>query len=306
MTINNIEITNIQKTIIEGCLLGDGWLTLLGRSKNPHFGYCSKYKDHVNFVFEKLKNLCNYDELKFRSNFDKRTNKTYSKYYFKTKCLPELLPIYINWYKNQVKNNIPNDLILDNIKCLFWYIGDGGFSGNNIQLSTHCFDKLELQNKIIPQLSKFEPKIYLDDSKPIIIIPRINVKSFLNYIGPCPIHSYEYKWNVVEYKNKKFQTKLNKITQEKVKTFSDLYNTGTCVAKISEMYNIPEYTVRYHLIKNKTYSVGKDKYKYKLTEEQIKIIINMRKCGVKWKDITEKFKIKRPLLIYYIKTLDKM
>lgn len=307
-------LTLEQKNIIDGCLLGDGCLIISKSGKNPYFSYCSKNKDHVEYVFKYFKNLCNYSEIKETSYFDIRTQKTYTRFVFITKCLEELMPIYLNWYREKGKNIIPDDLVLSELNCLFWYIGDGGlvrsFRSNHslrsesLKLSTHCFDVDDLSKKIIPQLKEFEAKVYFSENKPVILIPRRKVKDFLTYIGPCPVPSYSYKWNYTEYINKIFENKIEPICSEVLSEIMVLYKNGMSFCGIAKKYNLEPNRVKYYLIKSGIYIKGRDKVKRKLSHDEIVLLKKMKDEKIPWTLIEDKFKLKRHLLWYYIKTIN--
>lgn len=69
-----------------------------------------------------------------------------------------------------------------------------------IILYSNSFKKQEQSQILIPQLNKldFEARLYKvrqnHHIQYVIYIPRRNVDRFLNYIGPCPIKEFEYKW----------------------------------------------------------------------------------------------------------------
>lgn len=200
-------LTEIQKEIITGALLGDGSLQLYKKSVNAHFAYSSKNKDHVEFIAKHFLHLCNDNPIKLRSSFDKRTNKTYHAYYFRTKANPDLTDLYYTWYKNKIKN-IPPFITLTKLSMLIWYLGDGHLHkrDNYIKLCTNCFDINDITTILLPQLHYFNPRIIMTEKRqPIIIIPRKYVKQFLQFIGNCPVSSYTYKWEFwKEYLLKKY------------------------------------------------------------------------------------------------------
>ncbi len=302
-------LTEKIKNIIEGCLLGDGSLIISKNGKNPYFSYRSKNKDHVEYVFDFFRDFCNYNEVKVGSYLDERTNKVYTSYYFITKCAEDFLPIYNKWYGEGEKNVIPEDLVLDNIKCLLWYLGDGGISRSSrteyIKFATNCFDFDSLQKTIIPQLAEYDAKIYLSDNQPIILLPRRRCKDFLYFIGSCPVESYQYKWNLTEYKNKKYENKIDKLSPETIKKICELYIGGMSYKKISEEFNLEHNRVKYYLVKEGIYVNGRDKLKKKLSNEDILKVKKMRDDSIPWRDIESLFNIDRYTLSYYIKSVDK-
>lgn len=157
---HKMHLTNYQKEILIGALLGDGCLTLGKHSVNPQFIYVSKSKQHVEFVCNNFMEYSYTEKIKYMSYFDKRTNKTYERYTFRTISDKELSELYKEWYSNG-KKHIPKSLILTSTICLIWYIGDGCICNSNkdnsqyIKLSTHCFLKEEQEAILLPQLKQF-------------------------------------------------------------------------------------------------------------------------------------------------------
>ena len=81
-----MSFTDIQLSILNGALLGDGCLYLGKRNKNACFTYNSSQKEHVEFVSNFIKEFCSSGKYKIikTETFDKRTNKTYVGYRFRT------------------------------------------------------------------------------------------------------------------------------------------------------------------------------------------------------------------------------
>lgn len=95
-------------------------------------------------------------DISYNMYYDKRTNKNYERYSFKTYVNEGFTEIYNLWYKNNVKI-IPKNLKLNKIICLIWYIGDGSLVTSKrtqyIKLATNCFTKEDQENILLPQLS---------------------------------------------------------------------------------------------------------------------------------------------------------
>ena len=187
--------------IVNGHLLGDGSIPEIKRA-NYIFRLKNKYQDYVKFTVKILE--------PFYPIIVKWRNKVTKRLYYDLQTKSLISPEFREkWYPNNIKT-IPNDLILTPITCLYWYIDDGCLSGcNNIILSTQSFLEENLEKTVLIQLRnildcKDESVRIRKDSKkqPIIIIPRRFVKRFLEYIGPCPVECYDYKWDIKPYKIK--------------------------------------------------------------------------------------------------------
>ena len=104
------SLTQIQRSIIIGSLLGDGYLRLVpGRSDALlEINHSYSQKEYVDWKFKMLESLC-------RSAPKMRKGKGNGKrmaYRFSTRQSRELTKIYESFYKNKIKQ-IPSDITLD-------------------------------------------------------------------------------------------------------------------------------------------------------------------------------------------------
>lgn len=248
---NLIKLNNFQKEIINGAMLGDGSLHIHKKGVNAQFCYTSKSLQHVEFVTKEFLQYSYKEGVKKYSHNDKRTNKTYDRYTFRTISDKGLTDLYNKWYINKVKH-IPTDLVLTQITCLIWYIGDGCIynsskhNGQYIKLATNCFTKEEQENILIPQLKQFDARLNkvgksknTGEYQYAIFIPRKYIKDFLNYIGECPFDDYAYKWDIKEIKKISY-TQYYSEWEEK-------YKAGIKYYKIAKEYNADPTTVLAHL-----------------------------------------------------------
>lgn len=244
---------NIHR-ILEGCLLGDGCLEMGVNSKNSCFKYLTSSRQHAEFVHSFFKEFCsdNYQTIKRGEYFDKRTNKTYVNYSFRTKCLPFFTEQYERFYKNRIKV-VPKDLVIDKNTLLFWYIGDGELESVNgyIKLHTNSFSKYEV-DFLCSKLSEFESKILKKTDKHFLVtIPRNKVKLFLKKIGDCPFSDYSHKWKFVEYKNKNIELNGMNCYDDKFELIVDDFKNGDyTIYKLHKKYNVPINSIKHHFKKN--------------------------------------------------------
>ncbi|GAH48227.1 unnamed protein product, partial [marine sediment metagenome] len=114
----------------------------------------------------------------------------------------ELLSIWKKWYPNR-KKIVPRDIKLTPLTVRQWYIGDGCLVPHNsgrshIILCTEGFpiaDVKWLADKLINL--GFKATQYVSNISHISVY---STEDFLNYLGPCPVKDYKYKWNY--YKRK--------------------------------------------------------------------------------------------------------
>ena len=234
--------TNIQR-VLEGCLLGDGHLELAKQGKNASFHYGSSSKQHTEFVHQFFLDYCNESNKNVirREVYDNRTEKTYLNYSFKTKALPIFTEQHERFYINRVKI-VPLDLEINNNSLLMWYIGDGELERHYgyIKLHTNSFTYEEVMF-LCNKLGTFEAKpLKKVDNQYLVTIPRRNVKSFLSFIGDCPINDYLHKWLEVPYLNKNIElhgfTYYNELYPLIKK---DFLSGGHTIYELSKKYSVP-------------------------------------------------------------------
>lgn len=259
-----ITLNDTQYNFLRGSLLGDGCLYMKKNGINAQFIYTSKSLQHVTFVEKHFSDMLYKEDIKHISYFDKRTNKEYERYTFRTISDQVFTKEYHKWYKNGIKH-IPYDLKLNPTICLMWYIGDGSISHNKktcyIKLSTNCFEKTEQENILLPQLSSFEAKLVKGDvgkngkQQYFIYIPRRKAQDFLNYIGNCPFTDYSYKWDLPNYKNTYMPNYPEKINQ-----MIELFKKGNSAGTIARILKVDRSTIVKYLLKN-GYDPKKNIYK---------------------------------------------
>ena len=282
-----ITLTSIQKEALYGALLGDGSLAKHKDSINTCLSYCSKSRQHVEFVAHYFEQYLTLSGIRQRSTFDIRTNKTYVGFCFRTITNSAFEQERKRWY--QERKIIPSDLVLTPLICLIWYIGDGCICKTSrseyIKLSTHCFSKTELEQILLPQLSCFDAclikcGISKDGQQQYSIkIPRDKIASFLAYIGPCPFDDYVYKWITKKYINA--QPTDHTALEDK---FCELYLAGQSYYAIAKQFNIEPAAVRHYLVKRKIYKTPL-RYKNavvaidKKSGEYVACYLSMHKAG---------------------------
>jgi len=104
------SLTQLQRSVIIGCILGDGYLRTFPGRKNVllEINHSAKAKDYVDWRYSVLKNVAG-SAPKLRKGNGKRMA-----YRFYTKELPELTELFREFYRNG-KKVIPDSLVLDPI-----------------------------------------------------------------------------------------------------------------------------------------------------------------------------------------------
>ena len=120
------SLSQLQKSLIIGTVLGDGYLRIIPGRKNAllEINHSFKAKDYVDWKYSILKNITVSPPKK------RKTNKGRIAYRFYTKQLPELTELYKIFYKDK-KKIIPNNLVLNSTILSVWYMDDGSKCGNS-------------------------------------------------------------------------------------------------------------------------------------------------------------------------------
>lgn len=155
----NIEkLTEIQRQILEGHLLGDGSLTRPLNNNSCSLFRVTRKTEDKNYLMWSVKHFENFiyeTGVVDRDRFDTRTQKTYYCSEFHTKSLPIFTEYYNKWYPDG-KKAIPKDLELTPLMLAVWLADDGTFTIEqskylSIKIATNSFSYKSIKS-IINQL----------------------------------------------------------------------------------------------------------------------------------------------------------
>ena len=192
------KLTNEQKSLIIGSILGDGYIRQLpGRADAfLEINHSNKAQQYVDYKYNILKNICE-SEPKERYTDELKTKKDYR---FFTKQNKEITILYNQFYKNN-KKIIPRDLELNAMIMAIWYMDDGSKTQNklnsaniNIYLNTQQFS-LNDQKYLLFLLRKIGINARLNKDKIYyrIRILKDSVPVFMQMIDKYIIESMKYK-----------------------------------------------------------------------------------------------------------------
>ena len=184
------SLTQEQKSIIIGTLLGDGTLRLQKGRKNAllEINHALSQKEYVNWKYKHLSNLVRTPP-KLRKSNGKRMA-----YRFTTLSLPELTVLYRRFYNNG-KKIIPNDLILSPLALAVWLMDDGSKSRNSLYLNTQQFNLVEQRQlqKILNDQWNIKTTLNKDKTYYRIRIGIKYVNRFKEIVKPFIIPLFDYK-----------------------------------------------------------------------------------------------------------------
>ena len=131
------SLTQFQKSVILGSLLGDGYTRILPGRTNAFLEINHGYnaKEYVDWKFQVLKNIC-ISEPKMRKGNGKRIA-----YRFFTKQHPEITELHAQFYRDRLKV-VPESLQLDSVILSIWFMDDGSrCRDRDVYLNTQQFRK---------------------------------------------------------------------------------------------------------------------------------------------------------------------
>lgn len=154
------SLTQEQKSIIIGSILGDGYLRIIKGRKDAFLevNHSIKQRQYVEWKYQKLNSLVG-GLPKSRRGKGKRIA-----YRFYTRQHPELTKLLHQFYQNG-KKIFPEKLMLNPIMLAVWYMDDGSkCRTSDAYLNTQQFDN-ESQKRIINALYKFKLSARLNKDK---------------------------------------------------------------------------------------------------------------------------------------------
>ena len=181
------SLTERQKAIIDGCLLGDGTM----RCKTNallEINHSIKQSEYVEWKYRELENLVS------TRPHGRLGNAGRIAYRFTTRSLPELTDIYRKFYLSGRKI-IPDNLIIHPLSLAIWFMDDGCKSYRAIYLNTQKFSVAEQQKLSFILEKQFEIKTSLNRDKKYyrLRIAVSSVRRFLEIIKPYLLPMFCYK-----------------------------------------------------------------------------------------------------------------
>lgn len=128
------SLSEVQKSLIEGCLLGDGYMRC---KTNAHLQitHSIKQKDYVDWKYHLLSEYILTPPKAYIGNGNRIG------YRFFTRSLPIFTDYYCRFYQKQ--KTIPPDLNLSALTLAVWYMDDGSKSYSSCYLNTQKFSSVD-------------------------------------------------------------------------------------------------------------------------------------------------------------------
>ncbi len=143
------SLTQTQKSIIIGSILGDGYLRVIKGRLNAflEINHSIRQKEYVDWKYDRLKSITKSPPKQRESNGQRLA------YRFFTEQHPVLTELWQRFYKKGVKT-IPSDLVIDPLMLAVWFMDDGSkCRASDVYLNTQQFDD-DSQGKLLFGLDK--------------------------------------------------------------------------------------------------------------------------------------------------------
>ena len=183
------RLTQFQRSLIVGTILGDGYVRIVPGRKDAFLEINHSYsqREYVEWKYEMLKNLVR-SAPKLRKGNGMRLA-----YRFYTRELPELTELYRDFYQNGTKV-IPL-LKLDSVILAIWYMDDGSrCRSSDVYLNTQQF-RVEDQARILTMLQEVGLEASLNKHKTYwrVRFKKSSIPLLIEKIQPYMVSSMYYK-----------------------------------------------------------------------------------------------------------------
>ena len=184
------SLTQSQRSIIIGTILGDGYLRIVSGKKNAllEINHSLSQKEYVDWKYEMLSALCKSGP---RSRISNGTRKAYR---FNTRQHPEMTTLHKTFY-GEGKKSIPDILVLDPLMLAVWFMDDGSrCRENDVYLNTQQFSRID-QERLQAKLAVLGIGSSLNKDKKYsrIRIKKSSIPILFEKISPHIIPSMTYK-----------------------------------------------------------------------------------------------------------------
>lgn len=184
------SLTRLQKSVIIGSILGDGYLRIIPGRKEAflEINHSLKAKEYVDWKYSVLKDICR-SAPKKRKIDERRIG-----YRFFTCQHPEITRLYKEFYK-EGKKIVPPSIKLDPIILAVWFMDDGSKTKKgDVYLNCQQFD-FKSQRKLLHALRMLGVRARMNKDKKYyrIRIYKESIPKFVEIIKPYIIPSMKYK-----------------------------------------------------------------------------------------------------------------
>ena len=181
-----LDVSDRQVEILIGCLLGDAYLTKLGKIQIEQ---SDKQKEYIDWKYQELVSI-SYGPPKEVVRFEKADNRVTKSSRFWTR------QYFRSWRDKFYRNNrkiFPNDLAewISPLSIAIWYMDDGCYSTKRCILSTESFEDFS-KNALVEKLKSFSIEVVLKSNGKLEIRKK-SLQKFFELVKPYIHKSMRYK-----------------------------------------------------------------------------------------------------------------
>lgn len=184
-----LDLTSVALDTLDGLLLGDGCIS--GTAGQSIYQHTDKHRSAIQYLAELFRSFgC--ETWESAEQHIELLGKHYTAWKFNTRAYGALYEQRVRWYPNGAKV-APPDLRITPIGLLWWFIGDGTLHGNSPALCIHDMraDARRLQELLADTVGVRVAQHY---GGKVLSISARDRGRFYNFMPPCPLPAYEYKW----------------------------------------------------------------------------------------------------------------
>ncbi len=180
-----LEVTQRQKEILIGCILGDAYISPLGKIRIEQ---STKQREYVDWKYQELQSLCYPAEPREIIHI-LPTGKEHTSVFF-------LLRQYFRpwrsiFYEGRVKI-FPRDLPVSPLSLAVWYMDDGCWTGKKALICAESFDGIYREHMQKVLMDQYGIETVVGKNGRLVIRKKFHDK-FFSLISPHIISSMEYK-----------------------------------------------------------------------------------------------------------------
>ena len=188
------SLSNKQKSVLVGTLLGDGGLRFRGLNCRLHIKHSANQVELVRYKHQVFSNITS---MPVRIFDQKVGTKNYSFAEFVTLTHPSFTLYYDLFYPND-KKIIPSnigELLINPLSLAIWIMDDGSAEYAGISLQTHCFTKREVGTliKVIKHNFNLDTNMRLNRGKWIIYFPKHQMDNLRKVVEAFMLPQFLYK-----------------------------------------------------------------------------------------------------------------
>lgn len=198
-------MNTLEQQCFDGIMLSDGnvsYPAVASPTRNPRFQQTSKHREFLEWV-----EISTGLELRYSGPMDaylKQTGRTYQYHIARSRCREDLRGERERWYPGNARKIVPPDFKVTPTSMMAAYLGDGstGRTSPSLILAMYGYTWLEVDRHLVEPLRAigFSVGHYACKTQGRgggqIGFARASMQDFLDWIGPCPVRSYDYKWQI--------------------------------------------------------------------------------------------------------------